>query len=225
MNRIWYISPSNQGANLGVEDYGSEQDQMYALALEITPHLDRAGVSFVVPEKNATLAQRVQHSNAVGACFHLALHSNAGGQELACGPVALYYSEAGQTFGQKLVDGLLALGQKTNRAYHLKQEKNLYELRKTNAPAVLLEVDFHDSPVGAAFIIENRSRIAEAIARVIIEADGREFVPAGPLEATEEAVKLGFFDPDTDWNAPVIRRELAHLLLRLRQMQEGGAAV
>ena len=45
MNRIWYLSPSNQGANLGVEGYGSERDQMYRLVLEITPHLDRAGVS------------------------------------------------------------------------------------------------------------------------------------------------------------------------------------
>ncbi len=225
MNKIWYISPSNQGANLGVSGYGSEQDQMYALALEITPHLDRAGVSFVVPEKNATLGERVRHSNTIGACFHLALHSNAGGQGLACGPVALYYSEAGQAFGQKLVDALLALGQKTNRAYHLKQEKNLYELRKTNAPAVLLEVDFHDSPVGAEFITKHRSEIAEAIARVIIEADGKQFVPAGPMEATEEAVRLGFFDADTDWNAPVVRREMAHLLLRLRQMQNGGAVV
>lgn len=222
MNKIWYISPSSQGANTGINGYGSEQDQMYALALEITPHLDRAGVSFVIPEKNTSLAQRVQHSNTIGACFHLALHSNAGGNGQAFGPVALYYSDAGKVFAQRIVDALLALGQESNRSYHLKQQKSLYELRNTKAPAVLLEVDFHDSPVGVAFITHNRSRIAEAIARCIIQADGKEFVSPGPLEATEEAVKLGLFDADTDWNAPVVRRELAHLILRLRQMMEGG---
>ena len=222
MNRIWYISPSSQGANIGVEGYGSEQDQMYHLALEITPHLDRAGVSFVIPERTAALSERVRQSNSIGACFHLALHSNAGGGGKAHGPVALYYSDAGREFGQRLVDSLLSLGQETNRSYHVKEEKSHYELRKTAAPAVLLEVDFHDSSTGVAFITRRRGEIAEAIARCIIEADGKEFVPAGPMEATEEAVKLGLFEADTDWNEPVVRRELAHLILRLRQMLEGG---
>ena len=222
MNKIWYISPSNQGANIGVDGYGSERDQMYALALEITPHLDRAGVSFVIPTKTASLAERVKHSNDLGCCFHLALHSNAGGSGKAWGPVALYYSEAGNIFCQKLVDALLALGQKTNRACHVKEQKSLYELRKTNAPAALLEVDFHDSSVGVEFITKHRSEIAEAIAKVIIEADGKKFVSPGPQESLEEAVRLGLYPANTDWDAPVVRRELAHLALRLRQILGGG---
>ena len=215
MNRIWYISPSNQGANLGVENYGSERDQMYALALEITPHLDRAGVSFVIPEKNVSIARRVRHSNDMDAHFHLALHSNAGGNGKAWGPVALYYSEAGRDFSQRLVDALLALGQKSNRSYHVKEEKSLYELRNTRAPAALLEVDFHDSIVGVEFITKRRSEIAEAIARVIIEADGKEFVSAGPCEELDRAVRLGLFPADTQWDAPMSRREGAHLALKL----------
>ena len=222
MNQIWYISPSNQGANIGVDDYGSERDQMYALALEITPHLDRAGVSFVVPVKTATLAERVRHSNDLGCCFHLALHSNAGGQGKARGPVALYYSEKGKALCEKLVDALLALGQKTNRACHVSQQKSLYELRNTKAPAALLEVDFHDSSDGVKFITNRRSEIAEAIARVIIEADGKQFVPAGSQEALEEAIRLGLFKKNTQWDEPVVRRELAHMILRLRQILGGG---
>lgn len=219
MNRIWYLSPSNQGANIGVDGYGSERDQMYALVLEITPHLDRAGISFVVPEKGVSLTERARQSNELGCCFHLALHSNAGGQGKARGPVALYYSEAGRLFCQKLVDALLALGQESNRSSHVKQEKSLYELRKTKAPASLLEVDFHDSSEGVEFITQRRGEIAEAIARCIIEAEGKEFVPAGPNEALEQAVKLGFFPVDTAWDAPMTRREGAILALKLL---EGG---
>ena len=219
MQKIWYISPSNQGANLGVDGYGSERDQMYALALEITPHLDWAGVSFVIPEKDVSLTERVRQSNEMNACFHLALHSNAGGFGKAHGPVALYYSEAGPVLCQKLVDALLALGQKSNRATHVKQQKSLYELRKTKAPAALLEVDFHDSSVGVEFITKHRSQIAEAIAKVIIEAEGKEFVPVGPCELLARAVKLGFFPADTDWDAPMTRREGAYLALKLL---EGG---
>ncbi len=222
MNRIWYINPSNQGANIGIGSYGSEQEQMYALALEITPHLDRAGVSFVVPERSASLSQRVRQSNELGCCFHLALHSNAGGKGQAHGPVALYYSDTGRTFAQNLVDTLLALGQKSNRSYHTKQEKSLYELRKTKAPAVLLEVDFHDSPVGAEFIMKRRGEIAETIAKVIIEADGKAFVPAGPNAVREEALRLGLFPSGTDWSEPMSKGECADLALKLKAIWEGG---
>lgn len=222
MSNIWYISPSNQGANIGVDGYGSERDQMYLLTLEITPHLDRAGVSFVVPERSVSITERVRQSNEMGAAFHLALHSNAGGGGKAWGPVALYYSDGGKALCQKLVDSLLALGQQTNRSCHVQQQKSLYELRKTTAPAALLEVDFHDSSRGVEFITKRRREIAEAIAKVIIEADGKEFVPVGPTEAMEEAVKLGLFQSDTDWNAPVVRREMAHLISRLREILGGG---
>ena len=219
MKNIWYISPSNQGANLGVDGYGSERDQMYQLVLEITPHLDRAGVSFLVPERDVSLTERVRQSNSLGCCFHLALHSNAGGSGKAHGPVALYYSEAGKAFCRKLVDALLALGQQSNRANHVVQQKSLYELRKTNAPAALLEVDFHDSSIGVEFITKRRSEIAEAIARVIIEADGKEFVRPGVQEMLERAVKLGFFPVDTAWDQPMTHREGAILALKLL---EGG---
>lgn len=217
MNTIWYLSPSNQGANMGIDGYGAERDQMYQLVLEITPHLDRAGVSFVVPEKDVSLTERVRQSNSLACCFHLALHSNAGGNGKAYGPVALYYSEAGKEFCQKLVDALLNLGQQSNRSSHVVQQKSLYELRKTNAPAALLEVDFHDNSVGVAFITRRRAEIAEAIARVIIDADGKEFIRPGVQETLERAVKLGYFPVDTAWDEPMTHREGAILAMKLRK--------
>jgi N-acetylmuramoyl-L-alanine amidase len=220
MKNIWYLSPSNQGANLGVNDYGSERDQMYALALEITPHLDRAGVSFVIPERNVSIAERVRHSNDLEAGFHLALHSNAGGRGKAHGPVALYYSEAGKEFCQSLVDSLLALGQQTNRSYHVKQEKSLYELRKTTAPAALLEVDFHDSPVGVEFITTRRADIAEAIAKVIIEADGKQFVPVHNKQ-WDTAMELGLVPESAQPTHLLTWGDAAGALLRAMTILKG----
>ena len=215
MGNIWYLSPSNQGANIGVEGYGNERDQMYLLMGEITPHLDRAGVSFCVPERTTTLADRVTESNSMGAKFHFALHSNAGGNGKAWGPVGLYYSEEGKAFCEKLVASLLALGQESNRAVHLVQRRDLYELRKTSAPAALLEVDFHDSAKGVAFITQRRAEIAEVIAKVIIAADGKEFVPVTCGEYAEEAVKLGLFPQGTDWESPLTKAEAAALAVKL----------
>lgn len=225
MQTIWYISPSNQGANMGVDGYGSERDQMYELALLIAEHLDRAGVSFVIPEKTATLAQRVRQSNEMKAHFHFALHSNAGGNGKAWGPVALYYSSKGKDFSQQLVDALLALGQKTNRSYHTKEEKSLYELRKTTAPAALLEVDFHDSSVGVEFITKNRARIARAIAGVIIRADGKQAAADPSGDPWSKALELGLFPDTAQPEAALTCGEAARALVRLHSLVEGGETV
>lgn len=219
MSKIWYISPSCQKANIGVGDYGSEMEQMYLLAYEITPHLDRAGVSFVVPERTIDLTGRCRESNDLGAYFHIALHSNAGGKGLARGPAALYYSETGKIMGGKLVAALLALGQESNRSSHLVEQKSLYELKKTKAPAVLLEVDFHDSTDGVEFITSRRKDIAEAIARVIIHEDGKAFIPSSKRET---AVDLGLFTAETDWQSPMSKEDAAVLAVDLLNMMERG---
>ncbi|MBQ7800721.1 MAG: N-acetylmuramoyl-L-alanine amidase [Oscillospiraceae bacterium] len=222
MSNIWYLSPSNQSANVGIDGYGTEKAQMNLLVDAITPHLDRAGVSFHRGDPDITIQKRAAESNEMGACFHLALHSNAGGKGKAWGPVALYYSDTGKEFAQKLVTSLLALGQQNNRASNLTQNKALYELRKTTAPACLLEVDFHDSSVGVAFLTKRRADIAEAIARCIIEADGKEFVPVTAGESAELCLNWGLLDlsDGRGWNVAMTRKEAAVLAVRLKKLIE-----
>ena len=222
MQSIWYLSPSNQVCNLGVGNYGNERDQMYLLTGEITEHLDRAGVSFHVPERTMPLTDRCRESNHMQAKFHFALHSNAGGQGKARGPVAFYYGTEGKELCEKLVQSLLALGQENNRSSNVIRWKELFELRKTNAPACLLEVDFHDSEDGVQFLISRRAEIAEAIARVIIEADGKHFVPATPGEITDKAVSLGLFPRNTRWDAPMTNQEAAALAVALLEAVKRG---
>ncbi len=222
MNRIWYLSPSNQGSNMGVGNYGSEKQQMNLLLDEIIPHLDRAGVSFYRADPDKSLADRVKESNEMGTVFHFALHSNAGGKGKARGAVAYYYSETGKRFGEKLVNALAALGQASNRSSNVKQEKTFYELRKTKAPACLLEVDFHDSPDGVEFLISRRSDIAEAIARVIIETDGKTFVPVTCGEYRDQAVRMGLIPGDARWDAPLTTEEAAIMMAKLADFLKKG---
>lgn len=218
MNKIWYLSPSCQEANIGVGNYGSEKKQMNLLVEQIVPHLDRAGISFHVADADMTIAERTAESNQMGVCFHLALHSNAGGQGLARGPVAYYYSDQGKAVGEKLVRNLLRLGQENNRAENVKQNTILWELKRTKAPACLLEVDFHDSPDGVIFLTTRREEIAEAIARAIIEADGKEFVPVTLGEELEKAVSMGLFPRETRWNSLLTKADAALLAVRLMHL-------
>ncbi len=222
MGNIWYLSPSNQECNLGVGNYGNERDQMYLLVQEIAQHLDRAGVEFTIPERTMQIVERCRESNALEAQFHFALHSNAGGKGKARGPVAFYYSNTGKAFCEKLVAALLDLGQENNRCNNVIEWKGLYELRHTTAPAVLLEVDFHDSESGVEFLIKRRSEIAEAVAKVIIEADGKQFVPVTKGEYTDRAVALGLFPRDTDWGSPLTKEEAAALAVKLKELLGRG---
>lgn len=223
MSRIWYISPSSQQANVGIGGYGTEAEQMHRLACEVSPHLDRAGISFVIADRSLSLQERVAESNRIGAGMHLALHSNAGGNGSACGAVAYCYSDAGRAVGEALVAALRSLGQKSNRAETLRQDKRLYELRRTKAPACLFEVDFHDSAAGVAFLTTRRAEIAEQIARVIIRAEGREFVPEQADASCQACRAWGLFDA-TDgayrWNDAMTRREAAVMAVRLRALIE-----
>ena len=221
MEKIWYLSPSNQSANIGAGDYGSEKQQMNLLTDEIIPHLDRAGVSFHRADPDLSIEKRVAESNKMGAAYHIALHSNAGGNGTARGSVAYYYSNSGKAIGTQLVSALLALGQENNRAENLSENKTFYELRKTVAPACLLEVDFHDNPTGAEFLISRRSEIAAAIARAIIEADGKKFVPVTNGEYLDQAVSLGLFKSGTNWRDPITREEAAISMVKLWKLLKG----
>ena len=49
----------------------------------------------------------------------------------------------------------------------MKQRPGLYELKNTVAPAVYVEVDFHDVPDRAKWLVENRERIAHNLATSI----------------------------------------------------------
>lgn len=222
MNRIWYLSPSNQGSNMGVGNYGSEKQQMNLLTDEIIPHLDRAGISFHRADPDMSLTDRVKESNSMGAVFHLALHSNAGGKGKARGAVGYYYSDTGKAFGEKLVNALAALGQASNRSAKVKQEKTFYELKRTNAPACLFEVDFHDSEAGAEFIMNRRSDIAEAIARVIIETEGKSFVPVTGGEYLDRAIRMGFIPQNARRDNPLTLEEAAIMMVKLTDFLKRG---
>ena len=50
--------------------------------------------------------------------------------------------------------------------------KGYYELRRTRAPAVLIEVAFHDNPQDAQFIMDHIYEIGVAIAKGILEYFG-----------------------------------------------------
>lgn len=178
-NKFWYISPSNQDDNYGINGYGAESSQMYALAFEMTPHMERCGLDFIIADFEKNLTVRGNESNDAGCGNYLALHSNAGGGGAAWGHKAFYYS-AGKGIADAIHEELDAIGQESNR-WSPVQYNDLIETRYPNAPSCLLEVDFHDSAIGVDFIMKRRGEIAVAIVKAMCKVSGVAWVDPSPI--------------------------------------------
>lgn len=230
MENLWYLSPSNQFENVGIGDYGTEADQMNLLTDAVVAHLDRHGVDFHRADRTASLEAKAAESDRLGADWYLALHSNAGGNGQAWGPIA-FHGGPGRTLAEMIARELLATGQKSNRASNVQDGSHLYEINRPKAKCCLLEVDFHDSQTGAEFIVNRREDAAKAIAKAIVLTDGKNWSEPGKDDGaspwakpyTEQAKALGLFTGDAGgfrWQDRVTREELAAVLIRLKEQME-----
>lgn len=232
MANLWYLSPSSQYGNRGIGNYGTEAEQMNLLMDKIVEHLDRHGVDFHRAEPEATIEEKCAESDALGARWYFALHSNAGGGGQAWGPVA-FHGGLGEGFAQRLVEELLATGQKNNRASNVQNGISLYEINRPKAKSCLLEVDYHDSQVGVDYIMNRRADAARAIAKAIVITDGKSWSEEEKQDDdgssrwakafTEEAKNLGLFTGDERgyrWQDSITREELAAVLIKLKEILE-----
>ena len=221
MANLWYLSPSDQDGNIGINGYGTGMEQMNLLLDAITPHLDRCGVTYFRAAKSTPIDDRPAEANKMMADYYLALHSNAGGNGGAWGPIAFYHT-GGKALAERLIQELAATGQKTNRASSVQSRPGLFELRAPEATACLLEVDFHDSAVGVEFLTTRRADAAEAIAKAVVAIDGRSWVPEVPVDPRDQAVTWGLFPKETDWNGALTRQEAAEVLVAFKALLGRG---
>ena len=153
-----YLSPSTQENNVGAGSYGTEEQRMNEI-MDLIENQLRGHYILYRNRPEMTLQQVVADSNAKNPDLHFALHSNAGG---GSGAECWICAKGGQAeeFANRLYEELSALTPGKDRG--VKVSTSLYEVNKTKAPAVILEVEFHDTPEGAAWIVANEKAIAQA---------------------------------------------------------------
>ena len=126
----------------------------------------------------------INESNAWGADLHIPIHTNAmtnDGTGTAGGTIVFVYSTDNPNMAlatpvynavQAVTPGKTDFGV---RAY-----PDLAELNGTNCIAVYIEVDFHDNPPIAKWLIENPQTVGEAIAKGVCNGFGVEYVSPSP---------------------------------------------
>ena len=179
-----FLSPSTQDFNPYVTT-GNEEYWMNLLADEMTPYLVSSGINVTRNDPSGTVGDSVRASNAGDYDFHLALHSNASpaAQAGRSRGVDIYYyagSDRGLRMANIIVDNIRPVYPLPDRVRAL-PTTSLYELRRTQAPAVLGEFGYHDNEEDARWIENNLTAIARALALSVTEYFGLPYLTPGPV--------------------------------------------
>ncbi len=168
--KVVFLSPSTQEYNTGYGEFGTEEYRMNRIADIVENLLKEQGYTVYRNDPNGKVSKSVSMSNEIRPDVHVALHSNASGEGFSAqGPEI--FANRPNTPGDKLAnaiyDEIMEIYPDPNKGRGVLYTSSLYEIIRTNAPAVLLEVAFHDNPEDANWIINNESQIAQAVANGI----------------------------------------------------------
>ncbi|MDR0919362.1 MAG: N-acetylmuramoyl-L-alanine amidase [Oscillospiraceae bacterium] len=187
-----FLSPSTQEWN-GYVNGGTEEEYMNLLADRIEPYLRASGISYTRNDPARNVRGAIDDSNASYYDAHIALHSNAAG-EANSGKVRgldVYYAP-NDTKGKQIAE---IMANNFKKIYPLPDRvraissTNLGELTETKAPAVLLEIGYHDNVEDATWLKNNLNSIAKNIVESLDDYFGIPFV-------NPEAVRRGWVNTD-----------------------------
>lgn len=173
-----------QSPNAGAEGNGFvEQDLTYEIGIRLYDLLRSNGnfdvrVSRPTPEtslgtsNSSSLRIRVDEANAFGADYFISLHANASSNPSVSGSEALVYNEpsVASDLGEDILVWLNRITGLRNRG--IVERPGLYVLRKTQMPAVLVEMGFISNPSDAALMNNNPELFAEGIYNGILQYTG-----------------------------------------------------
>ncbi len=174
-----FLSPSLQEFNPYV-DGGNEEYYMNLVADEMEPYLRASGIDFARNSPEQTLRQAINQSNQGTYDLHLALHSNAAGENLAGqiqGADVYYYptSTRGERAAEIIAENYENIYPDPSKV-NIRPTTSLAEVRQTNAPAILIEVAYHDNPADAQWIRGNIQNIARNLSQSVAQYLGVPFV-------------------------------------------------
>ncbi len=184
------IDPGHGGRDPGAVYEGrQEKDDVLELALAVGQILEDSGVDVAytrVDDVYNTPFEKATMGNNSGADLFVSFHRNAMPTPgSANGAEVLVYSDEGLP-AQVARNVLTELSEAGFADRGVIERKNLVVLRRTQMPAVLLEVGFIDNPEDNQIFDSEFEQIAQGIADGILESVGLESAPAPDTGGTEQ---------------------------------------
>lgn len=190
---LLYLSPSTQEFNPYVTG-GNEEQYMNLIADQMEPYLRASGITVVRNHPDMTAAQCIQASNEGTYDLHLALHSNAAPEFLSGtlqGSIVYYYpgSVDGKQFAELAAAGLREIYPDPNLV-SAEPTTTIGEVAKVRAPAVLIELAYHDNTQDAIWLQTHTGEIARNVSASV--ATFFELPVLTPQPAREGTVDLNW---------------------------------
>ena len=184
-----YLSPSDQRRNTYAVGGTTEAIQCGRIAWACKAALERSGVEVMLGQYDL-MASRVAASNLFKADLHVPIHTNACNGK-ASGTHLFCYSSKKSSAGYKACKAVMdVLGPVTpGTSDVIRAYPALFEVKYPAAPTVYIEVDFHDVPRIAQWLIDNTTFIGETIAKGLCNALGVKFVESAVVPVPVPAEK------------------------------------
>lgn len=190
-----YLSPSDQNANFYAYGGTNEMVQCQRISDACEAALKRCGFE-VINNKTDTMEERVAESNRWDADLHVCIHTNAH-NGVTTGTRIFSFDTSGEGYkASRAVFNVLA-PKTPGTSESVTPYPALYEIRMPRAWSVYVEVDFHDVPKMAKWIIENVVLIGEAIAEGICNYYDVEYITPNAEKETADVfyrVQVGAYN-------------------------------
>lgn len=171
-----FLSPSNQYDNRYAYGDTTEGVQCGKIAEACKVALERSGVAVKLMH-DESMQEKCAASNAFDADLHVPIHTNAFNGTVS-GTRMFCFNDSGNGMRacKAIFNRLAPITPGTSE--NIRVDASLYEVRVPAAPTAYVEVDFHDVPEVAKWIIGNTELIGETIAHGICDYLGVAFKEA-----------------------------------------------
>ena len=188
-----YLSPSDQTKNTYAYGNTNEAVQCGRIAEATKKALERNGIQVKIGHM-ISMAEKCAQSDAFDADLHVPIHTNAYNGSVS-GTRMFCYNTTGE--GYKACKAIFPRLAKLTpgKSENIKVYDELYEVRIPSAPTAYIEVDFHDVPSVAKWIIKNTTLIGETIAQGICDYFGISFKSAPAKNTTSTSSKVSITLP------------------------------
>lgn len=166
-----YLSPSTQDFNLFING-GNEEYYMNLIADAMVPYLRASGIEFKRNNPGDSVTRSIERSNENTYDLHLAIHSSAtpeGNDEPLRGINVYHFAVSpvgGEVAAHIIADNLKYIYPRPDLV-KVVPDYTLRELSLTNAPAVLVNLGYHDNMIDAMWIKHNIDSIARNLAQSV----------------------------------------------------------
>lgn len=173
-----YLNPSNEQNEFIIG--GSEEYYMNKIADAMVAYLRGSGIEVTRSKPGESLSKAINESNSGNYDLHIGLGSTAspyystGAQQ---GPLVLYYegNDKGKKAAEVIEENFKSIYPRPDLIATFPNQ-TLSELKDTKAPAVLIEVGYHNNTADAYWIRDNIDAIGRIIALGVSQYFGIPFV-------------------------------------------------